>query len=117
MAPLKMITTLSATEIVRAVRSGRLTPPEVVEKFERWTMLEKLDHYWREHLAALDHLRQGIGLRAYGQRDPLNEYKSEAFNLFNRMLVELRERVTSLRHITVTHGDCYLTQWLCPNAP
>ena len=45
---------------------------------------------------ALDHLRQGIGLRAYGQRDPLNEYKSEAFALFNAMLDELKERVTSL---------------------
>ena len=44
----------------------------------------------------MDHLRQGIGLRAYGQRDPLNEYKSEAFALFNAMLVELKERVTSL---------------------
>jgi preprotein translocase subunit SecA len=49
---------------------------------------------WKEHLLALDHLRQGIGLRAYGQRDPLNEYKSEAFALFNAMLDELKERVT-----------------------
>ena len=45
---------------------------------------------------ALDHLRQGIGLRAYGQRDPLNEYKSEAFALFNAMLDELKERVTTM---------------------
>jgi preprotein translocase subunit SecA len=49
---------------------------------------------WKEHLLALDHLRQGIGLRAYGQRDPLNEYKTEAFALFNAMLDELKERVT-----------------------
>ncbi len=49
---------------------------------------------WKEHLLALDHLRQGIGLRAYGQRDPLNEYKSEAFALFNAMLDDLKERVT-----------------------
>jgi preprotein translocase subunit SecA len=55
-----------------------------------------LDAVWKEHLYALDHLRQGIGLRAYGQRDPLNEYKSEAFALFNSMLVELKERVTGL---------------------
>jgi preprotein translocase subunit SecA len=51
---------------------------------------------WKEHLYALDHLRQGIGLRAYGQRDPLNEYKSEAFALFNAMLDELKERVTMM---------------------
>jgi preprotein translocase subunit SecA len=51
---------------------------------------------WKEHLYALDHLRQGIGLRAYGQLDPLNEYKSEAFALFNAMLDELKERVTAL---------------------
>jgi preprotein translocase subunit SecA len=51
---------------------------------------------WKEHLYALDHLRQGIGLRAYGQRDPLNEYKTEAFALFNAMLDELKERVTAM---------------------
>jgi preprotein translocase subunit SecA len=51
---------------------------------------------WKEHLYALDHLRQGIGLRAYGQRDPLNEYKAEAFMLFNTLLDEFKERVTSL---------------------
>ena len=55
-----------------------------------------LDTVWKEHLLALDHLRQGIGLRAYGQRDPLNEYKSEAFALFNAMLDELKERVTAM---------------------
>ena len=58
-------------------------------------LLQTLDAVWKEHLLALDHLRQGIGLRAYGQRDPLNEYKSEAFGLFNAMLDELKERVTS----------------------
>ena len=67
-----------------------------------WRMVEKnlllqlLDQHWKEHLLALDHLRQGIGLRAYGQRDPLNEYKSEAFALFESMLNELREHVTTL---------------------
>ena len=55
-----------------------------------------LDAVWKEHLLALDHLRQGIGLRAYGQRDPLNEYKREAFALFDAMLDELKERVTTM---------------------
>jgi preprotein translocase subunit SecA len=59
-------------------------------------LIQVLDAVWKEHLYALDHLRQGIGLRAYGQRDPLNEYKSEAFALFNAMLDELKERVTSM---------------------
>jgi preprotein translocase subunit SecA len=56
--------------------------------------LQTLDAVWKEHLLALDHLRQGIGLRAYGQRDPLNEYKSEGFAMFHAMLDELKERVT-----------------------
>jgi preprotein translocase subunit SecA len=70
--------------------------PDLLRYVEKSVLLQVLDQVWKEHLLALDHLRQGIGLRAYGQRDPLNEYKSEAFNLFNRMLGELRERVTSL---------------------
>ena len=63
---------------------------------EKNLLLQTLDAVWKEHLLALDHLRQGIGLRAYGQRDPLNEYKSEAFGLFNAMLDELKERVTAM---------------------
>jgi preprotein translocase subunit SecA len=58
--------------------------------------LQLFDQVWKEHLLTLDHLRQGIGLRAYGQRDPLNEYKREAFDLFSTMLETLRERVTQL---------------------
>ena len=68
--------------------------PDLMRHVERTLLLQMLDQVWKEHLLALDHLRQGIGLRAYGQRDPLNEYKSEAFALFNAMLVELKERVT-----------------------
>jgi len=63
---------------------------------EKSLLLQIFDAVWKEHLLSLDHLRQGIGLRAYGQRDPLNEYKSEAFNLFNAMLEDLRERTTSV---------------------
>jgi preprotein translocase subunit SecA len=70
--------------------------PELMRMVEKSLLLQVFDQVWKEHLLALDHLRQGIGLRAYGQRDPLNEYKSEAFILFNSMLSELRERVTSL---------------------
>ena len=70
--------------------------PELMRFIEKSLLIQTLDQVWKEHLLALDHLRQGIGLRAYGQRDPLNEYKSEAFALFNAMLDELKERVTML---------------------
>ena len=70
--------------------------PDLMRFIEKSLLIQVLDAVWKEHLYALDHLRQGIGLRAYGQRDPLNEYKSEAFALFNAMLDELKERVTSM---------------------
>lgn len=74
--------------------------PEVMRDVEKSLLLQLLDQMWKEHLLTLDHLRQGIGLRAYGQRDPLNEYKREAFNLFEEMLARLRERVTMvLSHV------------------
>jgi len=69
---------------------------ETMHFIEKSILIQMLDTVWKEHLYALDHLRQGIGLRAYGQRDPLNEYKSEAFVLFNFMLDELKERVTGM---------------------
>jgi preprotein translocase subunit SecA len=68
---------------------------ELMRYVEKNVLLQMLDAVWKEHLLNLDHLRQGIGLRAYGQRDPLNEYKSEAFALFNAMLDDLKERVTA----------------------
>ena len=70
--------------------------PELMRYVEKSILLQTLDAVWKEHLLNLDHLRQGIGLRAYGQKDPLNEYKSEAFALFNAMLDDLKERVTLL---------------------
>ena len=74
--------------------------PEVMQGVEKSLLLQLLDQLWKEHLLTLDHLRQGIGLRAYGQRDPLNEYKHEAFNLFEEMLTSLRDRVTQvLSHV------------------
>jgi preprotein translocase subunit SecA len=67
---------------------------DLMNQIERSLLLQFLDQSWKEHLLALDHLRQGINLRAYGQRDPLNEYKREAFELFAGMLDEVREQVT-----------------------
>ncbi|MFA6019273.1 MAG: preprotein translocase subunit SecA [Rhodospirillales bacterium] len=70
--------------------------PDLMRQVEHSILVQMLDQCWKEHLLGLDHLRQGIGLRAYGQRDPLNEYKREAFNLFSLMLEGLKERVVSL---------------------
>ncbi len=70
--------------------------PEIMRLAEKSLLLQLLDNVWKEHLLQLDHLRQGIGLRAYAQKDPLNEYKHEAFNLFEEMLAHLRETVTQV---------------------
>jgi preprotein translocase subunit SecA len=69
--------------------------PDVMRYVEKSILLQTLDHLWREHLVMLEHLRQVIGLRGYGQRDPLNEYKAEAFALFEAMVSHLREAVTA----------------------
>ncbi len=85
------------TDAVDSAAAGKAANfgPEIMRYVEKSLLLQMFDTVWKEHLLALDHLRQGIGLRAYGQRDPLNEYKSEAFMLFNAMLDDMRERVTS----------------------
>ena len=67
---------------------------EALRDHEKGLLLQVLDHHWREHLVMLDHLRSVIGLRGYAQKDPLNEYKSEAFQLFNGLLNQLRVDVT-----------------------
>jgi preprotein translocase subunit SecA len=67
---------------------------EVMTYIEKQVLLQTLDHLWREHLVTLDHLRQVIGWRGYAQRDPLNEYKQEAFELFDSLIGRLREQVT-----------------------
>jgi preprotein translocase subunit SecA len=69
--------------------------PEVMRYVEKSILLQTLDHLWREHLVMLDHLRQVIGLRGYGQRDPLQEYKSEAYTLFEGLIAHMREAVTA----------------------
>ena len=75
----------------RAERFG----PEVMAYVERSVVLQTLDHLWREHIVNLDHLRSVVGFRGYAQRDPLQEYKSEAFELFQAMLGNLRQAVTA----------------------
>jgi preprotein translocase subunit SecA len=67
---------------------------EIMHQYERIVMLGSLDQHWREHLAALDHLRQGIHLRGYAQKNPKQEYKREAFELFAAMLDAIKRDVT-----------------------
>jgi preprotein translocase subunit SecA len=84
----------------RMAEKGAHYGPDVMRMAEKGLLLQLLDQTWKEHLLSLDHLRQGINLRAYAQRDPLNEYKREAFELFETMLVQLRQQVTSvLSHV------------------
>jgi preprotein translocase subunit SecA len=68
---------------------------EVMNQVEKSVLLRTLDKLWREHIITIDHLRQVIYLRSYGQRDPLNEYKTESFNLFQALVAGLKEQVTS----------------------
>lgn len=69
--------------------------PDVFRQIEKSVVLQTLDHLWKDHLLALDHMRQGINLRAFGQRDPLNEFKAEAFALFEKLLFDMREQITA----------------------
>jgi preprotein translocase subunit SecA len=90
---------MAAADRRMAERSANFGP-ELMRMAEKSLLLQLLDQTWKDHLLSLDHLRQGINLRAYGQRDPLNEYKREAFELFQGMLVNLRRNVVSvLSHV------------------
>src|SRR3546814_2344560 len=80
----------------------RFRSRDLMRMAERSLLLQLLDQQWKDHLLSLDHLRQGINLRAYAQKDPLNEYKREAFSLFEAMLASLRQVVTSvLSHLEI----------------
>ncbi|MDB5438284.1 MAG: preprotein translocase subunit SecA [Caulobacteraceae bacterium] len=83
----------AASDASAAEREG-IIGPEQMRSIERNFLLQMIDLQWREHLTHLDHLRNVIGLRGYGQRDPLNEYKTEAFSLFEKLLADLRENTT-----------------------
>ncbi len=86
-----------------AARKAAELGPVAMREIEKAVLLQTLDHLWREHLVTLEHLRQAVGLRGYAQRDPLHEYKSEAFQLFEQMLGRLRRDVTGqLMHVVLT---------------
>jgi preprotein translocase subunit SecA len=105
---LERITT-AADELMarKAARFG----PELMRAVEKQVLLQTLDHLWREHLATLDHLRSVVGFRGYAQRDPLNEYKTEGFELFQTLLSSLRRAVTGqLAHVEVQQRPAPLPQ-------
>ncbi|MGB0720237.1 MAG: SEC-C metal-binding domain-containing protein, partial [Bdellovibrionales bacterium] len=81
------------------------TGPEIWRKIEKGIVLQLLDQHWKEHLLNLDHLKQGINLRAMGQKDPLNEYKTEAFGLFDQMLNQLSDSITMTLNIIEVNID------------
>ena len=86
----------------KAVRIG----PDTMRMAEKSLLLQVLDQQWKQHLLSLEQLRQGISLRAYAQKDPLNEYKREAFTMFEGLLTSLRETVTMvLSHVEVRQPE------------
>ena len=123
--------TLSAKEILARITEGAdstyqakvdMVGGESFHQFERNVMLQSLDAHWREHLAALDHLRQGIHLRGYAQKNPKQEYKREAFELFEALLDRVRKEVTRVVFTvqirsqedveeTVPHADVHNVQY------
>ena len=88
LAKLKEATDDAFVQLTDGIDSGEM------QRAEKQLLLQVIDQNWREHLQQLDALKSVIGMRAYGQRDPLNEYKSEAFTLFDNLLTDLREGVT-----------------------
>jgi preprotein translocase subunit SecA len=94
----RILKAVEARAAERAANAG----PDVMRYVEKAVLLETLDTDWREHIVNLDHLRQYVGLRGYGQRDPLNEYKSEAFTLFEGLLSKMRTGVVQrLMHLQI----------------
>jgi preprotein translocase subunit SecA len=102
----------------KAAQKAAEIGPDTYGQIEKMVLLQTLDHLWREHLVTLEHLRQVIGFRAYGQRDPLNEYKSEAFVLFESMLSRLREATTGqLMHVELAPPGEQLPELEEPELP
>ncbi len=91
---------------VAAAKKAAEFGPDIMRQVEKSVLLQTLDHLWRDHLVTLEHLRQVVGLRGYGQRDPLNEYQTESFTLFESMLADLREAVSGqLAHVELSMDE------------
>ncbi|HRJ11978.1 MAG TPA: preprotein translocase subunit SecA [Alphaproteobacteria bacterium] len=101
----EMITRLTTQSDAMMNEKLAVLTPEMKMDLQRSVLLQTLDHQWREHLLQMDHMRGGINLRAYGQKDPLNEYKREAFMLFEGMLNQVRDQVTSMLSNLIIASD------------
>ncbi|WP_211924132.1 preprotein translocase subunit SecA [Coxiella endosymbiont of Amblyomma nuttalli] len=99
-------------EITRAYKEKEAkVDPKVMREVEKTVMLQLLDHHWKEHLAAMDHLRQGIHLRGYAQKNPAQEYKRESFELFTQMLQRIKyEVVAALSKLEITTEEKVVQQ-------
>ncbi len=105
---------IAAADQAYADKVALVSDPSVFRKFERDVMLQSLDSHWREHLAALDHLRQGIHLRGYAQKNPKQEYKREAFELFENLLNIVRTEVTKLLMTVQIRSEAQLEEVEAP---
>jgi preprotein translocase subunit SecA len=77
-----------------------------MQQAEKWLMLETIDNAWKQHMLNLDHLREGIGLRSWGQKNPLLEYKKEAFDMFQEMMTTIKlDIVHHIFHLNVERFD------------
>lgn len=90
-------------------------------EIQKWILLRTVDDLWKDHLLALDHLRQGIGLRGYGQRDPLNEYKREAYQMFDEMVWRIKEdvatRVMRIQPAPTAESEARRPKWVATRQP
>ena len=84
--------------VAHMAQKEEITGTEQMRGFEKWLLLNVLDHHWKEHLLAMDHLRQSVGLRGYAQKQPLQEYKRESFELFAAMIDKVREEAMITLH-------------------
>jgi len=83
-----------------------MTGAEQMRGFEKWLLLNVLDHHWKEHLLAMDHLRQSVGLRGYAQKQPIQEYKRESFELFSAMIDKIRvQAMTTLHSVQIERPE------------
>ena len=93
-------------------------PPDVIRGFERFVILRTIDEKWKDHLYAMDQLREGINLRAYGQKNPLLEYKSEGFGMFQEMMKDMNAFISFIISWNIPKpSDLYSNSgFFCPYA-
>ncbi len=101
----KLVEKVTQTVEEKLAEKNASVPPEILRLVEKSILLQELDALWKDHIATLEYMRHTIVLRAYGQKDPLNEYKKEAFNLFSDMLNQLGEKVTFILLRTVIRSN------------